>query len=131
MRFFWLCLGHILVAVGFIGIFLPVLPTTPLLLLAAACYSKGSKRFEDWLLNHKKYGPQIREWRAYRVIRPKIKRTAVTVILLSLIFPMYIVDLEVWVRVTVLLLVSYGIFFILSCPSDIPNIGTDPDSSKE
>ncbi|PKL90636.1 MAG: DUF454 domain-containing protein [Candidatus Goldiibacteriota bacterium HGW-Goldbacteria-1] len=51
--------GHVSLAFGVAGIFLPVLPTTPFLLLSAACYAKGSKTFYDRLTRHKTFGPYI------------------------------------------------------------------------
>lgn len=73
MRYLWLGLGHAFTAIGFIGIFLPVLPTTPLLILAAWAYSRGSERFESWLLNHPVMGGPIRAWRAHGVIPVRAK----------------------------------------------------------
>jgi uncharacterized membrane protein YbaN (DUF454 family) len=51
------------VAIGILGIFVPVLPTTPFLLLGAACYARSSQRFYDWLLNNKYFGNYIRNYR--------------------------------------------------------------------
>ena len=56
---FLIIIGTISVALGTIGIFVPLLPTTPFLLLAAACYIRSSKKFHDWLLNHKWFGTYI------------------------------------------------------------------------
>jgi len=56
--------GSLCVALGVIGLFLPVLPTTPFMLLAAACYARASERFYRWLLTHRVFGPTVREWRA-------------------------------------------------------------------
>lgn len=61
--------GTISLAVGLIGIFIPILPTTPLLLLAAACYLRGSRRMHDWLLNNRWLGEYIRNYREGRGIR--------------------------------------------------------------
>ena len=57
------------VGLGILGAFLPVLPTTPFMLLAAACYARASTRFYNGLLNNRAFGPTIREWRRYRSIR--------------------------------------------------------------
>jgi len=54
--------GTISTALGILGIFVPILPTTPFLLLAAACYSRSSQRFYDWLLNNKYFGNYIRNY---------------------------------------------------------------------
>lgn len=70
-------LGSLFVALGIAGIFLPVLPTTPFMLLAAACYARASKRFYNWLLNNRTFGPTILEWRRYRSIPYRVKWTAI------------------------------------------------------
>jgi uncharacterized membrane protein YbaN (DUF454 family) len=71
------------VGLGFLGLFLPLLPTTPFLLLAAYCFSRGSAKLHHWLLNHPTMGPVIRDWNERRVIRPRIKVfAAITVVVL-------------------------------------------------
>jgi len=65
--------GTLLVGVGILGIFVPVLPTTPFLLLAAACYARSSQRFYNWLLNNRWFGSYIRNYREGRGIPLKIK----------------------------------------------------------
>jgi len=65
--------GTLLVGVGILGIFVPVLPTTPFLLLAAACYARSSQRFYHWLLNNRWFGSYIRNYREGRGIPLKIK----------------------------------------------------------
>lgn len=60
----WLMLGLILVAFGFIGIFVPLLPTTSFMILALPCFARSSPRLEAWLLNHPRFGPGVRAWRA-------------------------------------------------------------------
>lgn len=62
VRYCLLGVGWLSVVLGVIGIFLPVLPTTPFLLLAAACFMRSSQRFYDWLVNHPKLGPWIRDY---------------------------------------------------------------------
>lgn len=72
-RGFYLCLGLALVALGFVGIFLPVLPTTPFLILAAACFARSSKRLEVWLLSQPRFGPLLKSWRERGAIPLKAK----------------------------------------------------------
>lgn len=64
----WLVLGLMLVAIGFIGIFVPLLPTTDFLLLALPCFARSSPRLEAWLLNHPRLGPGLRAWRRERAV---------------------------------------------------------------
>ena len=73
----WFGLGLLSLAVGFVGIFLPLLPTTPLVILAAFAFSKSSPRFERWLLEHRIFGPIIADWRENRAIAPRYKAMAV------------------------------------------------------
>ena len=66
-------LGTISLALGIIGIFIPILPTTPFLLLAAGCYAKGSKRFYQWLMKNRWLGSYIRNYQEGRGIPLKVK----------------------------------------------------------
>lgn len=83
MRLFLVFLGTVFVVIGIVGIFLPLLPTTPFMLLAAACYAKSSSRFYNWIMNNKVFGPIIREWREYRSIPRKAKWFAMGFLLLT------------------------------------------------
>ena len=60
---FFVVLGMLSVALGTAGIVLPLLPTTPFLLLSAYLFAKSSPRWHDWLVNHKHLGPYIHAWR--------------------------------------------------------------------
>ncbi len=82
----YIAAGFLFILIGVIGIFLPVLPTTPFLLLAAFCLSRGSEKFHNWLLNHKVLGPPIQDWNCNKVIRPQHKAMAVIMILLTSLF---------------------------------------------
>lgn len=73
LRTLYLAAGLFFVALGFVGAFLPVLPTTPFLILAAACFARSSQRLENWLLEHKQFGPLLRDWRARGAIPRKAK----------------------------------------------------------
>lgn len=64
IRHVYVAVGSVCLALGILGIVLPLLPTTPLLLLAAACYARGSERFYLWLLNHRWFGPHIKHYRS-------------------------------------------------------------------
>ena len=76
--------GFASVALGVAGIFLPLLPTTPFLLLAAACYVRASARFYNWLLNTRTFGPMIINWRDHRAMALRHKVMAIGFIAVSI-----------------------------------------------
>ena len=77
IRWAWFALGWFLVVLGFIGALLPVMPTTVFLIGAAGCFARSSPRFEQWLLDHRWFGPSLRNWRANRAIPLKAKYIAI------------------------------------------------------
>ncbi len=83
-RALWLAFGLVSFALGIIGIFLPLLPTTPLMLLAAFCFARGSQRLHDWLTGHPRFGPPIEAWRRHGAISRGAKQLAVFAMLLVL-----------------------------------------------
>ena len=72
----WRLAGGLALALGILGIPLPLLPTTPFLLLAAFCFSRGSPRLHNWLVSHPRLGPPIRDWRERGAISRKAKIAA-------------------------------------------------------
>jgi len=76
MRGLFLAAGLVCVALGFIGVFLPVLPTTPFLILAVACFARSSRRLENWMLDHPRFGPLLRDWRRRGAIPRRAKMMA-------------------------------------------------------
>ncbi|MGH6862039.1 MAG: YbaN family protein [Phyllobacterium sp.] len=75
-RTVYFILGWVMVALGFIGAMLPVMPTTIFLIIAAWCFGKSSPRFEAWLLNHPVFGPTLVKWRKNGAIPVRIKWVA-------------------------------------------------------
>jgi len=114
-RVVYLALGWVAVGLGMIGILLPVLPTTPFMILAAFLFTKGSPRARAWLIEHAHFGPHIRNWEATGAIAPQAKLLAVVtmgiVMVLSLIF-----GLPVWVLVIQAACMGPAAIFILTRP---------------
>lgn len=79
-RWILLSAGWLMVIVGVIGVFVPLLPTTPFLLVAVYCFSASSPRFHDWLIHHPQLGPPIVAWRNHGVIRLQQKWMATAAI---------------------------------------------------
>lgn len=69
----YLLIGLFFVGLGALGAFLPVLPTTPFMIVAVACFTRSSVRLETWLLQHKRFGPLLRDWRVRGAIPPRAK----------------------------------------------------------
>lgn len=90
--------GTIALILGIIGVFLPVLPTTPFILLAAACYAKASERFHRRLLAHRSFGPVIREWEEYRSMPLRTKKFAVGLMSLSICVSIWVVSAYPWAQ---------------------------------
>ena len=80
---FWRSLVVLFVILGFIGAILPGMPTTVFFILAAWASSKGWPQMDDWLLNHPKYGPTLRDWRAHGTVPRKAKWLASIMMLIS------------------------------------------------
>lgn len=83
VRLAFAALGTLFLLLGIIGIFMPILPTTPFLLLTTACYARSSRRFYNLLMNHPAFGPLIVEWRTYRSIPWRVKLVAVATMALT------------------------------------------------
>ena len=82
-RVLWLLGGGLALATGIVGIVLPLLPTTPFVLVAAFCFARGSARYEHWLLHHPRFGPMVRDWRANRAVPLRAKQLAWVMMVIS------------------------------------------------
>ena len=82
-RYLLISLGWLCVILGAIGAFLPILPTTPFLILALACFSKSSPRFHKMLLNNKWFGPILQEWEKNKTVSRHIKLRAMALVIIS------------------------------------------------
>lgn len=76
-RLFWLSVGLGALVLAAVGVLLPLIPTTPFVILAAFAFMKSSTRLHDWLVNHRVFGPMIVDWREYGAISRTAKRIAI------------------------------------------------------
>lgn len=113
----FLSLGHIFVALGVAGLFIPILPTTPFLLVALWCYGKSSEKFRQKLLNHPKVGPLLRDWSERGIIRRKSKVIAICFLVFSLAVGLFFFR-NVWYVVALAALYTLAALFILTRPSE-------------
>ncbi|MEM9529300.1 MAG: YbaN family protein [Pseudomonadota bacterium] len=118
-RTLWFLIGFTALALGAIGAVLPLLPTTPFVLVSAWAFARSSRRWHDWLLRHRVFGPLILDWRRYGAISPRAKIAAavalVAVLVLSLLLGASTTVLTI--QATVL---SASAAFIFSRPSPPP-----------
>lgn len=95
-RAFFTAAGTVFLVLGAAGVVVPLLPSTPFLLLSAACYVRGSERMHHWLLNNKWFGRYIRNYREGKGISAKSKVVALTVLWATIFFSaFYITDMIV------------------------------------
>ena len=99
MKYLFAFIGTVSLALGIMGVFLPVLPTTPFLLLSAAMYMRSSHRLYEWLMSHKHLGAYIRNFREHKALPLRVKTVSVTMVWLTLLYCAIFVAEEWWMRV--------------------------------
>lgn len=97
-RILLLTLGWLAIVLGTLGIVLPLLPTTPFVLLAAWCFARSSPRFHYWLLWRSPFGRYLRHWQQHRAMPPGAKGRAMLLIILTFAVSIWLVHL-LWVRI--------------------------------
>ena len=127
LKYLYIILGSISLALGFLGIFLPLLPTTPFLLLTAFLYAKGSKKFHTWLLNNKWFGQYIKDYQSHKGIPQRIKFKALFLLWTTMIISGIFV-LHHWGLRILLLVIAIGVTIHLI---RIPNKETQKGSQNK
>jgi uncharacterized membrane protein YbaN (DUF454 family) len=111
-----IALGLVCVGLGVLGAFLPVLPTTPFLLVSLWAFSTTSRRLETWLLTHKRFGPRLVAWRTERVVPLPVKLTAWGSMIASLTF--LLVAGASWIAIAgSASVMAIGAIYVARCPS--------------
>ena len=119
IRFFWLFLGLLFSIIGLIGLIVPGLPTTPLMIVAAACFFRSSKRLFNWVLSNKYFGKYVKDFRAGKGMPRKAKLTAIFFIWLFVSFSVFvgIPNHLVFVKVITLIAAFIGTGVIMILPT--------------
>jgi uncharacterized protein len=115
-----LIVGWIFVGIGALGVVLPVLPTTPFLLIALWAFSQSSDRFHHWLFNHRFFGPPLQEWERHGVIPKRAKIIALCTMTTSAILVTTLTNTPWYGLAGMLGLMAIGALFILTRPSKPP-----------
>ncbi|HIW53298.1 MAG TPA: YbaN family protein [Candidatus Alistipes excrementipullorum] len=115
MKTLFIILGSLSLALGIIGMFLPLLPTTPFLLLTAALYIKSSPRLYDWLISHRILGEYIRNFRENRAIPLHAKIISVSLLWATMLYCIFaVVDKWIWAQLLLAALAAAITWHILS-----------------
>jgi uncharacterized protein len=122
LRLFYLGLGWLCVGLGVVGIIMPLLPTTPFLLLAVWAFSKSSPELAAKLRNHPKAGPYIRAWQDHGAIPPIGKIMATTMMSVMGGYLLWAQPIPLWATVTTILMMLAVIIYILTRPSAPPKL---------
>jgi uncharacterized membrane protein YbaN (DUF454 family) len=117
LRWTLLISGFLATTLGVLGIFLPVLPTVPFLLLALACFGRSSERFYDWLLDHAHFGPIVQPYIDGCGMSRASKGKAITLLWASISLSAFLLVEHVWVRVVLLVIACAVTFYLLSLPT--------------
>ena len=110
----WLCVG-----LGFVGVFVPGIPTTIFLIIALWAFTKSSKKLRHWLLNHKRFGPILNNWQQHKVVPRRAKILMVVLMSLAVILFYYSSQSLILTIGLIIILVSVAIY-VISLPSKIP-----------
>ncbi|QHB33525.1 DUF454 family protein [Yersinia canariae] len=114
-RWLLMALGWLAVILATLGVVLPLLPTTPFLLLAAWCFARSSPRFHYWLLYRSWFGSYIRTWQQHRALPPGTKWKAILVTILTFAISLWFVKIW-WVRGILLIILTLLLTFMLRMP---------------
>ncbi len=121
LRTLYLAAGIFFVVLGLIGVVLPLLPTTPFLLLAAFFFSRSSERFHQALLNNRYFGQIIRDWEEGGVIPFKAKTLSTTMMVLMVGYPLLFRPFHGGLKAVVVAVVLFALYFVWSRPSAVPS----------
>ena len=120
-RWVYLGIGWFFFGLGVVGAFLPVLPTTPLMIVALWAFAKSSQRFHDWLYNHRLFGPPLQRWHEHRVISARAKMAALGAMAASLAYLIWFTATPPLFLIATGGLMLVGAGYILTKPSVVPS----------
>jgi len=110
--FLYKLLGFIFVGLAALGVFLPLLPTTPFLLLAASCFAKSSDKWHQWLISNRTFGPIIQNWHEKKCISCSTKRVAILSIVVFGGYSILFAINELNLRLLGSLVIATGLYFV-------------------
>ena len=121
----FISMGLISLGIGAVGVFVPLLPTTPFLLIAAACFLRSSERLYQWLMNHRIFGSYIRNYREHRAMSISAKIWVISLLWITLGYSILQVVQVLFIQIILFLIalgVTIHIITLKSPPSQTPDI---------
>jgi len=112
IKVLWIIAGSIFVLLGGLGVLLPGLPTTPFLILAAACYIRSSQRLYDWLIANETFGPYLKDYREGKGIPRRAKKIALSMMTIFVGYAVLFALDDLIVRIVVLVLGMIGFYYV-------------------
>ena len=117
-RIILMMLGFLSLFLSFLGIFLPILPTTPFVILAAACFAKSSTKVHQWIHRNKYFGTTVKSWEETRTMSLKAKRISISMLNLSILMSIIFAGRHNIYILAILVLTAIGVTgFILHIPT--------------
>ena len=117
-RIFLLSLGWFCVGLAFIGSFSPGIPNTPLLIVALWAFAKSSKKFHTWLINHKRFGPILRNWESHKVVPKNAKIIMVIMQISAVVIIQYTLN-NVLITISLAVLLIFVAWYVIRLPSTV------------
>jgi len=114
-----LSLGWLCVSLAFIGVFVPGIPTTIFLIIALWSFTKSSRKFQTWLLNHKRFGPILENWQSHKVVPQRAKISMVVLQISAVLLVHYFLNnLIITIGLAIILIIVA--IYVLSLPNKVP-----------
>ncbi len=117
VRTFFFVVGAVAFTLGLAGVFLPLLPATPLFILAAACFARAYRPFHQWMMGHRWLGPTIREWDQHRSLPYRTKIVAIVTMPVSLGLSVLLVVTQPWLQALLALTALALVIWLYRIPS--------------
>ena len=112
-------IGWVCVALAVVGTFVPGIPTTIFLIVALWAFAKSSKKFHSWLLNHKRFGPILRNWETHKVVPKKAKQLMIILQIIAVIIFHYSIQ-NTYLTIGLIILLFFVARYVISLPSKPP-----------
>lgn len=128
-RFVLICVGWVAIVLGVLGIFLPLLPTTPFILLAAWCFAKSSSRFHRWLLDQPRLGKIVRTWESGEGLPSSVRNRIILLMWAGMTVSMLIVW-KVWATAMLITIGSCVTIYLLRLPVISEPMTLEPDNQQ-